>query len=160
MKKILLIWCLMIFCFSYTQRKESQRFSTNKRLLNKVLKQNGNAFELIAPGGGVSYIWTYSSDTLTVYNLIKGKKKSLNSYHINNSNLEWLIQKDPKQYKLRDCQVLDGRLLIININDREKSNFLIEKEYSIELDCLLQSESTSTFYQKLFNDIKTFKIGW
>ncbi|MCW3160452.1 hypothetical protein [Chryseobacterium oryctis] len=159
MKKLLLIFCTIVFSLSYSQKKESQRFSTNKRLLNKMLKKNGNVFELIAPGGNVSYIWTYSSNMITIYSLIQGKKKSLNSYPLNDSNLEWLIQKDFKQYRLPDCQVVDGRLLIINIINKEESNKLIEKEYSIDIECLKETEFNSIFYKKLSNDMKTYKIG-
>lgn len=160
MKKLLLIVCTIIISFSYSQKNASQRFSTNKTLFNKLLKKNGNAFELIASEKVISYIWTYSANRLDIYSLIHGEKVSFNSYSHNNANLKWLIQKDVKEYKLRDCQALDGRIFIINIIDKEQNNKLIEKEYPIDWECLRSTEFTSEFYKNLSNDINKYKMGW
>ncbi|MCD0479251.1 hypothetical protein LPB90_12345, partial [Chryseobacterium sp. LC2016-29] len=115
MKNSLLIFCLFITSFFCCQKIESQRFSTNKKILNKMLKKNGNAFELIASGGAVSYIWSYTATSIELYSLVDSKKKSCVLYPLHNKNLKWMIQEDAVQYKLRNCQVMDGRLLIINI---------------------------------------------
>ncbi|KPH14981.1 hypothetical protein [Chryseobacterium sp. ERMR1:04] len=160
MKKLLLILFTLIISLSYGQETKSQRFSTNKRLLNKLLKKNGNAFEIVASGNVVSYIWTYSATSIDIYSLIKGKKTSLNSYIQDNKNIKWLIQKDFKQYKLRDCQILDGSIFIINIIHKEENNKLIEKEYPVDWGCLKTTEFTSEFYKNLSLDIKKYKIGW
>lgn len=159
MKNCLLIFFLFIISFSYSQKIESQRFSTNKKLLNKLLKKNENAFELIAPGRAVSYIWSYTSLNLEVHSLVDGKKKLCKTYPLFNENLQWMIQEDKIQYKLRNCQVLDGRLFIINIINKN-NNELIEKEYSIDFDCLKDTTFNSNFYKNLSDDIKQYKIGW
>lgn len=160
MKKSLLIFCLFTTSFFFCQKIESQRFSTNKKILNKLLKKNGNAFELIAPGGAVSYIWSYTTTTIQLYSLIDKKKKSCISYPLQNRNLQWMIQEDMLQYKLRNCQVMDGRLLIINIINKQQNNTLIEKEYSIDLDCLVNTTFSSDFYKNFSHDIKQYKLGW
>lgn len=120
-------------------------------IFNDYFKKNNNSFFLSVGTIGPKYIWTISSESLTLSHIdLYGKKNTITLKTKNN----WiqtanLIFQDPNCPLIIDSDVLKFKI-------KNQKGEIIDKSLIYDMDCL--SESQNDLIMLIFADMKTLKI--
>ncbi len=127
----------------------------SQRLFNDLFELNGNAFLTTSNNLKASFVWSYSANGLTVYEVFNSKVVKKSAYSRTN-DLDWMRNFDPKNnIEISSCFHLDGDLLYVKILMDGK----IELEYfPIDISCMVLQKYKSIFWKRLASDIKIYNL--
>lgn len=157
MKRIYFIGiiALMLSACSVTGKMHSK--TINKKLIDSLLEENGNAFFINSTYIIISYIWTYSENSIVVYKLKKGKVINIETTNIDKKP-DWInLPPEDNYFELDACMELDGDMFGFCVKDGEN---IYQKDYPVNLDCLRKGTYKSIFINNAVSDINKYQIKW
>ncbi|KPE48990.1 hypothetical protein [Chryseobacterium indologenes] len=132
--------------------------SKNKKLYNELYNTNGNIFVIGSSGFTSSYMWSYTNNGISVYNLNNGKvitKKEIKRENLEMNN--WLQNPSKDDDGIDKCIAVDGFMLMYKVKIKES---FIERRFPLDFECMKKSTYETPFFKKLIDDINHYKIGW
>jgi hypothetical protein len=150
------ILSLFILSCDATHRIMSDK-TKSKKLINQLLERNGNSFYISSTHVTVSFVWSYSGNTVTIYKLSKGKIVETKELAIN-SNIKGIENlSEQKIQELDACMELDGDIFGFRL---KKDGKVIEQDLPVNLECFTRNRYKSDFLNKIVADINNYQIKW
>jgi hypothetical protein len=132
----------------------------NKKFTDKtisvLLEKNGNVFYLASTNATFSTVWTYSDDTLEIFELAKGKVFEQASYPDSGIFKYQIPSFKELHSEFKECGYeLDGDVFGYRIKRDAK---LEQQDLPIGIECFTKLKYKSELLNKVIKDINTYKM--
>jgi hypothetical protein len=158
MRKVFFLILVTPLFSCQTTRVSNDIISKNKKLYNDLYNNNGNIFVIGSSSFTSSYMWSYTNNEVSIYNLNNGKvitKKEIKRENLEMNN--WLQNPSKDDDGIDKCIAVDGFMLMYKVKIKES---FIERRFPLDFGCMKNSTYETLFFKKLIDDINHYKIGW
>lgn len=145
----MLVGIVSVSCSSFKQQiKKNDRFTDD--MIGKLFKTNQNVFYARSTNYSFSTVWSFSTDSVKVYELLNGKINGEKAYAA--LGMYELIRYPKQESKaLVPCMELDGDMLGYKI---KRDTTVDQEDLSVNIKCFIAQKHDSPIINKMVTDIK------